>query len=103
MDKIITCGSIATTFYSRFGMQDETMDTASDIDNKLDDAEWTSKEDECLAKAWKTVSIHPITGANQNTDTYTGRIKTAFDECKMVDPDFANIHMDCGQKAMLNY
>ncbi|KAE8774003.1 putative methionyl-tRNA synthetase [Hordeum vulgare] len=37
-----------------------------------------------------------------NTNTYWGRIKTTFDECKLVDPDFANIHMDRGQKAMAN-
>ncbi|KAE8794750.1 putative methionyl-tRNA synthetase [Hordeum vulgare] len=63
---------------------------------------WTSKEDECLAEAWKTVNINPITDANQNTDTYRGRIKTVFDEHKLVDPDFANIHMNRGEKAMPN-
>ncbi|KAE8819784.1 putative methionyl-tRNA synthetase [Hordeum vulgare] len=63
---------------------------------------WMSKEGECLAEAWKTVSIDPITDANQNTDTYSRRIKTAFDERKLVDPDFANIHMDRGEKAMSN-
>ncbi|KAE8799962.1 putative methionyl-tRNA synthetase [Hordeum vulgare] len=55
---------------------------------------WTSKEDKCLAEAWKTVSIDPVTGANQNTDTYRGRIKTAFVEHKLVYPEFANIHVD---------
>ncbi|KAE8811295.1 putative methionyl-tRNA synthetase [Hordeum vulgare] len=64
---------------------------------------WTSKEDECLAEAWKTVSIDPFTVTNQNTDTYWWRIKTAFDERKLVDPDFANIHMDRGDKAMANH
>ncbi|KAE8811380.1 putative methionyl-tRNA synthetase [Hordeum vulgare] len=59
---------------------------------------WMSKEDECLAEAWKTVRIDP----NQNNDTYWGRIKTAFDERKMVDPDFSSIHMDRDEKAMEN-
>lgn len=40
---------------------------------------------------------------NQNTDTYWRRIKTAFDEHKLVDPDFANIHMDHSDKAMANH
>ncbi|KAE8785208.1 putative methionyl-tRNA synthetase [Hordeum vulgare] len=54
-----------------------------------------SKEDECLTEAWKTVSIDLITDANHNTDTYWERIKTMFDKRKLVDPDFANMHMDC--------
>jgi hypothetical protein len=31
---------------------------------------WTGREEECLAEAWKTVSINGITDANQNFDTY---------------------------------
>ncbi|KAE8818647.1 putative methionyl-tRNA synthetase [Hordeum vulgare] len=67
-----------------------------------------SKEDEYHVEAWKTVSIDPITGTNQytdtnqNTDTYSGRIKTVLNEHKLVDPNFANIHMDRGEKAMAN-
>jgi hypothetical protein len=64
---------------------------------------WTPKEDECLAEAWKTVSIDPITGANQNADTYWRRVKMVFDERKMVDLEFSSIHMDHGDKAMANH
>jgi hypothetical protein len=30
---------------------------------------WTGKEEECLAEAWKTISMNGITDANQNYDT----------------------------------
>ncbi|KAE8788714.1 methionyl-trna synthetase [Hordeum vulgare] len=64
---------------------------------------WTPKEDECVAEAWKTINIDPITSANQNANTYWSMIKTAFDERKLVDPDFAIIYMDRGEKAMVNH
>ncbi|CAM0902630.1 unnamed protein product [Alopecurus aequalis] len=64
---------------------------------------WTPKEDECLAESWKTVSVEPITDANQNFDNYWQRVKTAFEERKLVDPEFARLHTDRGEKAMANY
>ena len=64
---------------------------------------WASKEDECLAEAWKIVCLGPITGTNQNVDTYWERIKAEFDECKLVDPYFAGVHMQRGSKAMANH
>jgi hypothetical protein len=59
---------------------------------------WTGKEEECLAEAWKTVSINGITDANQNIDTYWQRVKMAFDERKIVDPYFNKTVMVRGEK-----
>jgi hypothetical protein len=61
---------------------------------------WMGKEEECLAEAWKTVSMNGITGANQNFDTYWQRVKTVFDERKIVDPYFNKTVIVRGEKAM---
>jgi hypothetical protein len=55
---------------------------------------WRSTEDECLAEAWKTVSIDPISDANQNSDIYWEMVKVSFDERKLMDPTFNKLHMD---------
>jgi hypothetical protein len=64
---------------------------------------WTGKEEECLAEAWKTVSMNVITGANQNFDTYWQRVKMAFDERKIVDPYFNKTVMVHGEKVMATH
>jgi hypothetical protein len=64
---------------------------------------WTSKEEECLAESWKTVSMNSITGANQNFDIYWQRVKLAFDERKIVDPYFNKTVMVRGEKAMATH
>ncbi|KAE8783832.1 putative methionyl-tRNA synthetase [Hordeum vulgare] len=87
MDEIITSSSVATASHPEFGTQDETTDTNDDIDDQLDNAEEGEGEDEEV----------------ENNDRYWGRIKMAFDERKLVDPDFANIHMDRDEKAMVNH
>jgi hypothetical protein len=64
---------------------------------------WMGKEEECLAEAWKTVSMNGITGANQNFDTYWQWVKTAFDERKLIDPFFNKTVMVRGEKAMATH
>ncbi|XP_048544935.1 uncharacterized protein LOC125523912 [Triticum urartu] len=64
---------------------------------------WTSKEEECLAEAWKVVCLDPTTGANQSLETYWDRIKAEFDERKLVDPYFKGVYMQRGSKAMANH
>ncbi|KAE8811527.1 putative methionyl-tRNA synthetase [Hordeum vulgare] len=54
-------------------------------------------------KHGRLFSMDPITGVNHNSDAYWRRIKTAFDECKLVDPEFAGIHMESGDKAMYKH
>lgn len=51
----------------------------------------------------ETVNIDPITDSNQNADMYWRRIRTTFDELKLVDPDIVNIQKDRGEKAMSNH
>jgi hypothetical protein len=62
-----------------------------------------SAEDECLAEAWKTVSIDSISSVNQNSDTYWERVKVSFDERKLMDFMFNKIHMDCNPSGMSHY
>jgi hypothetical protein len=64
---------------------------------------WTGKEEECLAEAWKTVSMNGITDANQNYDTYLQRVKLAFDERKIVDPYFNKTVVIRSEKAMCTH
>ncbi|KAE8784116.1 putative methionyl-tRNA synthetase [Hordeum vulgare] len=132
MEGIINNGSAAAASCPGFGTQEETLDIGDDMDEEevVEEEEpseparskgekkkkraangkpveprvkWTAKEDECFTEAWKTVNIDPITDANRNTDTYSRRIKTAFDERKLLDPEFAGIHMERGNKAMSNH
>ncbi|XBI53787.1 hypothetical protein VPH35_035951 [Triticum aestivum] len=64
---------------------------------------WASKEEECLAEAWKVVCLDPTTGTNQSIETYWERIKAEFDERKLVDPYFKGVYMQRGAKAMANH
>nr|XP_020168324.1 uncharacterized protein LOC109753808 [Aegilops tauschii subsp. strangulata] len=59
---------------------------------------WASKEDECLAEAWKVVCLDPITGTNRSIDTYWDRIKAEFDERKLVDPTSKASTCSAGRK-----
>ncbi|XBI10874.1 hypothetical protein VPH35_138039 [Triticum aestivum] len=64
---------------------------------------WASKEEECLAEAWKVVFLDPTTGTNQSIDTYWECIKAEFDERKLVDPYFKGVYMQRGAKAKANH
>jgi hypothetical protein len=44
--------------------------------------------------------MNDITGANQNYETYWQRVKLAFDERKIIDPNFNKTVMVRGDKAM---
>ena len=40
---------------------------------------------------------------NHNSENYWARVKSAFDERKMCDPEFNTVHMDHGEKAIMNH
>nr|XP_020151135.1 uncharacterized protein LOC109736322 [Aegilops tauschii subsp. strangulata] len=117
MDDIIAAGSAAAAASPGFAIQDETVDLSGGMDGELgyvygeDEQEesgeprikWASKEEECLAEAWKVVCLDPTTGTNQSIETYWDRIKAEFDERKLVDPYFKGVYMQCGSKAMANH
>jgi hypothetical protein len=46
------------------------------------------------------VSIDPISGTNQNSNTYWERIKVSFDKRKLMDPVFNKVHMDRNPSGM---
>jgi hypothetical protein len=59
-----------------------------------------SREDECLAEAWKSVSIDPFTGANQSSDAYWLHVKAAYDERRLLDPYFKDYCHERNDSAM---
>jgi hypothetical protein len=61
---------------------------------------WSSKEDECLAGAWKVVSMDLLTCVKRNSDTHWARVKVPLNECKPVDSDFNTMHMDNNESSM---
>lgn len=63
---------------------------------------WKALEDKCLCDSWAVVSMDPITGANQTSGAYWGRIKKEFDERKIVTKEYAVMQMKRSQKALSN-
>jgi hypothetical protein len=60
-------------------------------------------EDEWLTEAWKMLSIDPISGATQNSNTYWMSVKVVFDERKLVYRDFNKVHMERNESRMPHY
>nr|XP_020174565.1 uncharacterized protein LOC109760142 [Aegilops tauschii subsp. strangulata] len=117
MDDIIAAGSAAAAASPGFDTLDETVDLSGGMDGELgyvygeeEEEEsgeprikWASKEEKCLAEAWKVVCLDPTTGTNQSIETYWERIKAEFDERKLVDPYFKGVYMQRGSKTMANH
>jgi hypothetical protein len=45
-------------------------------------------------------SIDPFTTANKNSGTYWARVNVAFDELKLLDPNFSKVDMDHNQSGI---
>ncbi|CAM0879688.1 unnamed protein product [Alopecurus aequalis] len=114
MDELIATGSMAAAAHQGFleqggefftqGGGDYVQGGSSGTEEvETEEGEEARLEDVLLAEAWKTVSLEQIVGANQAMDNYWKRVKTAYDERRMIDPDFAACVTERGQKAMANH
>ncbi|KQK02611.1 hypothetical protein BRADI_2g02669v3 [Brachypodium distachyon] len=50
--------------------------------------------------AWKVVSLDPFTGANQSDNTYCQRVKTAYDERRVINREFASVTHDRNESGL---
>jgi hypothetical protein len=62
-------------------------------------SKWKNLEYECLIDSWKTVSLDPITSANQTLGKYYARILDEFNERSHIG-DHAKIHMNSNEGAI---
>jgi hypothetical protein len=60
---------------------------------------WNTLEDHCLIYVWKTVSLDPITGANQTSSKYYKRILHQFNEHKRFG-EYAKIQIIWNEEAI---
>jgi hypothetical protein len=61
---------------------------------------WSPLEDQYLCDSWKEVSIDAIIGANQCYGSYWNKIRTEFDEHKIVTVEYRSMEMRRNQKVV---
>ena len=63
---------------------------------------FTKLEDENICKAWKSISQHPVIGANQTGTDFWGKIKEAFESLMLEFLDDKIIMVPCTQQTILD-